>query len=522
MADNGNNQDLFSNERLSFFKQYGSSTLIATRNTNIGSLLISERVVYYLNILYRMLLFKRDYELEPLYEDIFQGVYSAQSALTTPPDGDYSQNQFRTDLDQLTKWELVDFRIEKQRLRGYRDNRKRKFRYRLKSEAGAFLEWLEERCLDDMQSRGADTRDLLGETRGSLEELLRLLHSFKNGRDGQEETARRILFQLCKAGDICQEIMVNLADLNGRLLFFLVQHYQINEVRKLIQEIEHYVNNFLKQTYSLRTEITPQLERLQKERNRKKISECHTIMEAERLRTPNLLQSRRSIHIDTIPDKLYTFFEEQGGLDRLLQRINSSSIKVWRRLRSHLRELERKNNRLQDIRYRTGELAALDEDESAAGFMNELLSQPLNCFDPNYWDKTEKAEPPVPRKRLSPKSGFPKQYMATKKSRGKAVESMDEARLKHLRQWIEEKIFPRKGEVTGTLSKAEFTEFDDFSRVIDLARAGLLDNGKRLSRIDYQLDPSEERILLTIVEQQLGCPELTVISTKQSSVKQWK
>lgn len=512
-----NNQNLFSNGGEAYFQHHGSTILLAGRNTRVGSLLVSARAPFYLNILYRMLLFKRDYELEPLYDDIYHGVQSAQSIL----DPGYNQDQFRTDVDQLSRWELVEFRIEKQRLRGYRDNRKRKFRYRLRSEASFFLEWLEERCLDDMQSRGNDTRDLLGETRGSLGELLRLLHSFKIDGQEQEETARRVLFQLFKIGDLCQEITTSLADFNGRLLFFLVQQYQIEEVRKLILEIESYVETFLKQTYTLRIEIIPLLERLQKEQNINKIVASHQIMEAERLRTPNLLQSRRNINISSIPESLHLFFEEQGGLDRLLQRINNSSMHVWQKLRSHLRELERKNNRLQDIRHRIEELATLPEDDCAPVFMNNLLSQPLNRFDPNYWDNTEKAEPPEPRRQMAKTLKFPKQFLKSKKATGKVVESMDEARLKILKEWIQNKILCTN-QRTGMLSAAKFDCTNDFMRVIELAQAGLLTDGKRLARLDYILTPEERCILLSLDEQSLHCPEMVVSTQSKLSGKPWK
>ncbi len=510
-------QDLFSNDGLAYFQRHGSTALLSRRNTNIGTLFGSERAPFYLNILYRMLLFKRDYELEPLYDDIYYGVLSAQSTL----DQNYNQDQFRTDLNQLSRWALVEFRIEKQRLRGYRDNRKRKFRYRLKSEATYFLEWLEERCLDDMQSRGNDTRDLLGETRGSLGELLRLLHSFKIDGKEQEDTARRMLFQLFKLGDLCQEISASLAGFNGRLLFFLLQHYQIGEVRKLIVEIESYVEAFLKQTYSLRIEILPLLKRLQQEQNVNKTRACHQIMEAERLRTPNLLQSRRNINISSIPMNLHLFFEEQGGLDRLLQRINNSSMHVWQKLRSHLRELERKNNRLQDIRCRIEELATLPEDDCAPAFMNNLLSQPQNRFDPNYWDNIEKAEPPEPRRRMAKTAAFPKQFLSRKKTTGKVVESMDEARLKILKEWIQHKILINDRN-PGLLSTAEFDCFEDFMRIIELSRAGLLGGGKRLARLDYALTPVEQRILLSIDEQNLRCPEMVVTPQPTASGKPWK
>lgn len=512
-----NIQDLFSNESLDYFQQYGSAALLARRNVHTGSLLTSERAAFYLNILYRILLFKRDYELEPLYDDIYNGVHPAQLTL----DPNYSQDQFRSDIRQLSLWDLVDYRIEKQRLRGYRDNRKRKFRYRLKSETIHFLEWLEQRCLDDMQSRGNDTRDLLGETRGSLGELLRLLYSFKIGGEEQEDTARRVLFQLFKAGDLCQEISASLADFNGRLLFFLVQHYQIEEVRKLILEIESYVETFLKQTYSLRVEIVPLLEKLRKKQIVSKILECYRIMEVERLRTPNLLQSRRNINISNIPENLLLFFEEQGGLDKLLQRINNSSMHVWQKLRSHLRELERKNNRLQDIRYRIEELATLPNNDSALKFMNNLLAQPQNRFDPNYWDSIEKAEPPEPRKRIAGKTGFPKQYLNKKKTSGKPVQSMDEAQLKMLKEWLQEKI-PLNDNNEGVLSAADFDRFEDFMRIIELARSGLLADGKRLARLEYALSPEEQHILFSIAEQSLRCPEMRVTSLPTSSGKPWK
>ena len=90
-------QNLFSNDGLAYFQQHGSATLLAKRNINVGSLLTTERALFYLNILYRILLFKRDYELEPLYDDIYNGVQAAQTTI----DQNYSQDQFRSDISQL-------------------------------------------------------------------------------------------------------------------------------------------------------------------------------------------------------------------------------------------------------------------------------------------------------------------------------------------------------------------------------------------------------------------------------------
>jgi len=501
---------LFTASALSFFQAGGSEELLAGRNKNVGALLKVERGVPYLTILYRMLLFKREYELEPLYDDIYRAV---EGVLLFDPVG-YDRQRFRADMDQLVEWNLLSFRIEKQRLRGYRDNRKRKFRYRLSVEVIHFLEWLEQRFLDDFQSSSNDTRDLLGEMRGTLGELLRLLHHFHPASTGDDETElpRRVLFQVFKANDLCQEISTNLADFNGRLLLFLVRRYEIDEVRGLVREVEGYVETFLKQAHGLSREIVPLLARLRQEKNLLKLGRCAEVMEEERLRTPNLLQTRRDANLMAIPQRLEAFFSPGGALEQLLHRINGSSLHVWQKLRSHLRELERKNNKLQDIGARIEEMARLDEEQAATLFFSRLFAQPLASFDPNYWDQFEKAEPPQPRKRLANKSAFPRQYLGGKKVGDKPVQSMDEARLARLREWLESK-FPEAGGREHSLSGAHFGHFPDAQKIIELARAGLLDGGKRLDRIGYTLTPEEYAVLLEIGERTLRCPELRIIAS---------
>jgi hypothetical protein len=507
--------DLFTSSALSFFQAGGVEELLANRNKNIGSLLKAERSSPYLAILYRMLLFKREYELEPLYDDIYRAVEDVLSAT----EAGYDQQRFRMDMEQLSQWELLSFRIEKQRLRGYRDNRKRKFRYRLSDEAIHFLEWLEQRFVDDFQNSSNDTRDLLGEMRGTLGELLRLLHTVRSGAtdDAEEETelSRRILFQIFKANDLCQEITTNLADFNGGLLLFLAKRYAIDEVRQLVKEVDRYVETFLKQAHGLSREIVPLLERLRQDKNLRKLSRCSELMEEERLRTPNLLQTRRDANLMAIPEHLQSFFSEQGGLEHLLHRINSSSLHVWQKLRSHLRELERKNNKLQDIGARIQEMARLPVDQPTTLFFSQLFAQPLASFDSNYWDQYEKADAPQPRKRLTKKSTFPKQYLTAKVAGDKPVQSMDEARLEMLRKWLE-KNFTSEGEQGGTLSAAHFTRFDDAVKIMELAGAGLLAGGKRLGRIGGSLSTEEYAVLVQIGERSLRCPELTIQLNKQA------
>ena len=98
---------------------------------------------------------------------------------------------------------------------------------------------------------------------------------------------------------------------------------------------------------------------------------------------------------------------------------------------------------------------------------------------------------------------------------------MDEARLKMLQEWIQEKILLQDNN-EGVLSAADFNSFEDFMRVIELARSGLLADGKRLARLDYALTSEEQHILFSIAEQSLRCPEMRVTPLPTSPRKPWK
>ncbi len=495
---------LFGPDPLEAFYQGMSGHLVGHRNRQLGSLLISERNVFYIQILYRMLLFKREHELEPLYEDIYQSVRLAQESVDS---GEYTSNRFRMDMAQLSDWNLVSFRIEKERLRGYRDNRKRKFRYALTEECGRFVQWLEFRLLDDLEDQGHDTRDLLQDVCGTLNELLRLLHHLKKDDEDQSEAARRIIFQLAKADDLTRSITVSLIEFNGRLLQFILKQYDVAEIKQIIAELDSYVNAFLNRVYALRKEILPSLERLQQKKNQEKIDLCFRIMEQERLQAPHLMQGAVGMTRVGIADRLYRFYVENGKLDLLHQRIGASVIKVWQKLRSHLRELERKNNRLQDLKKRISEIARLPEEKNPDLFLNDLLSPAQLTGDMHFWDAFQKAEPPEPRKRLSQKEGVGKNYLRKKQPTGKPVQTMDEARLSALSQWLSERVMQSE---TSRISGLTVQEQEDFHKTMELAQAGYLDAGKRLGRIGYRLFDTNDPTTLSLENRRLGLRDITV------------
>lgn len=52
---------LFGLNPLVSFEQSAAASLVANRNRQLGALLLSERAIFYVQILYRMLFFKADY-----------------------------------------------------------------------------------------------------------------------------------------------------------------------------------------------------------------------------------------------------------------------------------------------------------------------------------------------------------------------------------------------------------------------------------------------------------------------------
>ena len=68
---------LFGTEWRPAFDSGQSAGLLKNRNRNLGALLGCEQSIFYIQILYRMLRFRRDHEIEPLNDDIYNAVKTA-------------------------------------------------------------------------------------------------------------------------------------------------------------------------------------------------------------------------------------------------------------------------------------------------------------------------------------------------------------------------------------------------------------------------------------------------------------
>ncbi len=494
---------LFSDSPQEAYDNGLSKFLITNRNTNLGSLLNSERAVFYTQILYRMLLFRRGHELEPPHDDLYHAVRNAQEAVS---ERDYGWDAYNQDITQLLQWKLLTSRMEKERIRGYKDTRKTKYRYNLPDEAIAFLHWLEEQLQDDFTEPTTDARDLLEEICGTVKELGRLIRAqWRNGMN--ENAARRILFQIVKSHQITLDINASLGNFNARLLGFLTHDYRMHELRHLLAALSDYVEKYLKQIGQYREILVPLITTLTQPKTIRTLTEAYQVMESERRAAPQLFRATRTTANPTgIPASLFNFYRANGAMDEICRRVNRSALRVWKRVSSHLKELERKSHRLEDLRARMKDLSAQEESYVPQQWLNGLLSWGHIRGDMHEWDEDVKANPPMPRRSSWKTRKSPSLFLKRKTRGGEIAQSMEETRMEALRAWLEAKL--PVGSKPTYVSEGRYDNPEDFPKILELAKSGVFNEGKKLKRIGYRVKNGKQSVSAAVDKQSLEFIEM--------------
>ncbi|MDP8287478.1 MAG: DUF2397 family protein [Candidatus Electryonea clarkiae] len=460
------------------------TALVSQRNRAIGHLLTADRSLYYLHILFSLLRFRRAHELEPLHEDLYDNIYADQTALNDA--GTYEPEQFNGDINQLKKWNLISERIELERLRGYQDTRRKKYRYSLTLETRAFLEWIEDRAHDDLEESGADTRNQLETVLSGLNELRRVLHHVGTKR-GDEGDARRVLYQLDSVNEHTHVITGNLISFNERMYGFLMTDFALNDAKQILDELRIFVEEFLNQIYQRRETILGNLAGLNSSQSRKKIQLSLELMEKERKRSAHLLrQNINHAQLEAIPGRLLGFYSEDGQLDQLCRRIKKTARQVWHRLYLRLRERERKSHRLQDLRQRIKEIATMNPEDVPHKFLFELISPTQIAVDPNYWTSMEKASPPQPRLYKGRQKETPIEPLRSKKRSAESARALEQQQMEQLVQWLKEKVI-RGNQENVPVTDTFFESFEDLAQTMQLIKTGKLAKGKKLANTGFSI-----------------------------------
>jgi hypothetical protein len=477
--------------------------LLRNRNRALGWLLTSERAVSYVEILLCLLKFRDNHELEPLHDDVLAALGGEKSQSVE------RQAEFNQDVRQLLDWNLMTQRIEKERLRGYRDTRRRKFRYRISDDAVLFLLWLESRYQDDLQPVDSDTRDLLSDIVSSLREMSRMIN--KTSADSIEyEESRAIFHRLAKTSSTTDDVAKSLGEFNIRLLSFVGGTYDIPSARHLIGELDRFLEKFIRRIHTLRNEIVPEIDKLRLLRLASRWEACTRLLQEEASATPSIMRTRILSPSQTL-STLAEFYRRDGQLERLTSRVNQSAMLVWQKLHSHLRELERRSHRLEDVRFRIQDLSKLTPGVVPHNWLQSVLQQGQMSGDMHEWTATLKATPPQP---LWSKHKVQRQthvWMAPRALSDDApIQSLEEQRLEHLARWMREHGLRADDDSTAMLSSGNYAEFNDFVGIMDVIRSGLLGEGRRLAKIGVSAQVMDRPAVVRTDESELSFSDIAL------------
>jgi hypothetical protein len=447
--------------------------LLRNRNRNLGTMFSAEVAPDYVRILYRMLRFRRDHELEVLNDVLFDALNAEQ---------DISPERFNQAMKQLEDWQLVEKRLEKTRLRSYKDVRRDRFRYHLAEETISFLSYLEDRLRNDLLPRDDDSVNLLEFILGSLKQINRELKSAPG--DGGNS-----IFVLFDVQEKTARLSQNLNHITAMLGDFLLRVYSAEDARQIVAELGVYFTAYLKTLETLRLKILAELDKLNSGERRTALQQEFDDYRSRQQKLPRIMRSALLLgQAGALVDKLFEYYRRNGQVDRLCAAVNDNAMRVLGKLTAFLKELERRSNRLEFINLRLKELASMPEEAEADAWLWELLRSPAAPLDPNDSDEYQKAEPPAPRSSASTRRVPPRAFRRVRPLAEEHVETHEEMRLRLLGEFIH-RHYPHGGSLSAATPEAP----GDFRQLAFLLKRGLLGRGETLASLGYRLEVNAAR-----------------------------
>ena len=474
MQDDNNSSRLLGEQTLAAFEAGEVSLLLENRNQNLGSMFASEFALDYIQILYRLLMFRREHELEVLRNELFDSV---KVGIATSGNNDiYPIERFDQAMKQLEDWGLVNKRLEKTRLRSYKDVRRDRFRFSLTDETISFLTYLEDRYQNDLLPRDDDSINL-------LEFILSALKQINKALKEPKENHASIVFSMCDVQEKTARLSQNLNRITVTLGNFLLNVYSPEEAKEIVSGLDIYFKSYLMQLTQLRMKILHELERLASEEKSPQLQQCFLLFQENQRKLPRIMRVSHG-HENTIDQvtRLLNYYRRNGRVDKLCGAVHDNAMKVLGKLTSFLKELERRSNRLEFINIRLKELAQKDENFDPQFFLWNLIGSAATPLDMNDSDDYHKAEPPSPRSSHGARRTPPKTFTRTKPLAEKHVETHEEMRTRMLLEFIKKHYLQN-----GRLDATELSGMEDFQQLTLLLKYGILGEGKRLKKEDFKL-----------------------------------
>lgn len=456
---------------------WSASALLEGRNRHVGSLLASELCAEYLEVLLALAEFRRRHEVEVMRDELYQAV--RQRSVTDDPREGMSPERFDALLSQLETWGLVGRRLEASRIRSYRDVRRDRFRFRLEEEAAAFLGWLEERHAGESEFRGGDSLHLLS----TIAQNCRRLCGQLAGETGAEE-ASSVVYTLWELSEKTFRLSGELLRITVRLSEFMHRRYSVEEARETVAGLDGYFRHYLSQLGRLRGEVMRELEMMSSETCLGRLRECFAQFEREQSRLLAFLSGGATLGAEEQLARLSSYYGLDGHVDRQCSVLHANALRVLGKLTSHLKELERRNGRLDVLGRCLKRLASCAPDVEPKDFLFRLVGSCAAPLDMNDGGEGQRLEPPLPAgaagntARRTPARTFRRNEGGGTQG-GERVESHEEGRVREVLEYVG-RHYPEGGD----LSTADAGDWKQLSRLLQY---GLLGGGRQLRRGGWRL-----------------------------------
>jgi len=307
-----------------------------------------------------------------------------------------------------------------------------------------------------------------------------------------------------------------LQELNLRLLSFGADSFSIDEAKPVVDELALFLDRFGRRFGTLRAEIADDLSELRRDCHAKRWESCRAALRAEAEKFRHIASVRIPDASSLLADAA-SFYSPDGALVGLMHRIVDSARKVWGKLNARLRELERRNHRLEDLGLRLCDLARRGEDDVPYDWMRGLLRTASMRGDAQIRPGGEKSVAPHPKSSSRTATRKADVWITPRAVGDKAnVASIAQVRAERLKAWMCERgIYPS---VTATrLSSLSVEAFEDFPRVVQLIGQLRLGEGEKARRhLNVFGRPLDETATLGSPEMNLVLDDLEIFATKET------
>lgn len=481
-----------------------AAELLAPRTLSLGNLIASERAVEYVAILRAFVAFRSRHEGEPLHEDLEDAVCGEDATSA-------ARTAFKADMRQLKEWGIVFERIEKERLRGYRDVRRTKYRYRACDDAIAFVEWLAQRREADRNPGGADeTGNLLDIQRSLLAELLRMFKKF-DPRRHDADLAGDILYRVDRMDRNVASTVKALGELNLRLLSFGAAEFGVDEAKSVVRELGVFLERFGRRFNEMREDILRSIAELRRSAHAARWRSCVEAFGEEAHKFKHIAAVRIPDAAALLADA-EAFYAAGGTLIGLMSRVGNSARRVWGRLNTRLCELERRNHRLEDIGARLAELVRLGADEVPHAWFGALFEAAVMHGDAQVRSGGEKAIAPKPKKSSHNLVRRLPDWIVPRKVGDKPdVVSCAEARARELKEWMRLRGILPDANAPVRLSSGAWKEFGDFPNLMRLIESLRLGSGEKTRTVlGVNAEPCGESATVELDSSSLSFEDLSI------------